>query len=106
MLRDAEPSSAVNTDRRKQPLVMDVRNDYEWDSGHFSAAARPLEVCHSNGNCFASPIPVLLAPASRLCAEKLQVSAFKLLQQLPFPPLLAYSFKNLCCLEFTNFTMA
>lgn len=24
-------------------IVLDVRNDYEWDAGHFSAAARPSE---------------------------------------------------------------
>ena len=44
MLRDAQPSSVSKDDREKQPIVMDVRNDYEWDSGHFNAAARPLEV--------------------------------------------------------------
>ena len=27
----------------KQPLVLDVRNSYEWDAGHFVGAQRPLE---------------------------------------------------------------
>ncbi len=26
------------------PVVLDVRNGYEWDAGHFQGAARPLEV--------------------------------------------------------------
>jgi rhodanese-related sulfurtransferase len=28
----------------RQPLVLDVRNSYEWDAGHFEGAQRPLEV--------------------------------------------------------------
>lgn len=28
----------------KPPLVLDVRNSYEWDAGHFVGAERPLEV--------------------------------------------------------------
>lgn len=28
----------------KPPLMLDVRNSYEWDAGHFEGAARPLEV--------------------------------------------------------------
>ena len=47
MLRDAQPASTLEDDRSKQPIIMDVRNDYEWDSGHFNAAARPLEVIFS-----------------------------------------------------------
>jgi predicted sulfurtransferase len=27
----------------QQPVVLDVRNSYEWDAGHFVGAARPLE---------------------------------------------------------------
>ncbi|KAL4857835.1 Rhodanese-like domain-containing protein 8 [Chlorella vulgaris] len=27
----------------KPPLMLDVRNSYEWDAGHFEGAARPLE---------------------------------------------------------------
>lgn len=26
------------------PLIMDIRNGYEWDGGHFAGATRPLEV--------------------------------------------------------------
>lgn len=26
------------------PVVLDVRNGYEWDAGHFQGAERPLEV--------------------------------------------------------------
>ena len=28
----------------RKPLMLDVRNSYEWDAGHFEGAARPLEV--------------------------------------------------------------
>lgn len=28
----------------KPPLILDVRNSYEWDAGHFEGAERPLEV--------------------------------------------------------------
>lgn len=28
-----------------RPIVLDVRNGYEWDAGHFEGAARPQEVC-------------------------------------------------------------
>ena len=28
----------------KPPIVLDVRNSYEWDAGHFAGAERPLEV--------------------------------------------------------------
>lgn len=44
MLRDAQPSAISGDEKRAHPIVMDVRNDYEWDSGHFTAAERPLEV--------------------------------------------------------------
>ena len=27
-----------------QPVLLDLRNGYEWDAGHFHGAARPLEV--------------------------------------------------------------
>lgn len=36
MLRDAKAPEG--------PLVLDVRNGYEWDAGHFEGAQRPLEV--------------------------------------------------------------
>ena len=26
-----------------QPIVLDVRNGYEWDAGHFEGAVRPNE---------------------------------------------------------------
>lgn len=28
----------------KRPVVLDLRNSYEWDAGHFVGAERPLEV--------------------------------------------------------------
>ena len=33
--------------RQLAPLVLDVRNSYEWDAGHFVGAERPLEVSHT-----------------------------------------------------------
>ena len=32
-------------------IVLDVRNDYEWDAGHFSGAGRPQEVRHIRMIC-------------------------------------------------------
>ena len=29
---------------QQQPVLLDLRNGYEWDAGHFQGAARPLEV--------------------------------------------------------------
>ena len=34
---------AVGADQQ-QPVLLDLRNGYEWDAGHFQGAARPLEV--------------------------------------------------------------
>jgi len=36
-----ESSAATRPERR--PVVLDVRNGYEWDGGHFEGAARPTE---------------------------------------------------------------
>ncbi|CAD7698986.1 unnamed protein product [Ostreobium quekettii] len=33
------------THPRDQPVVLDVRNSYEWDAGHFEGAKRPQEDC-------------------------------------------------------------
>lgn len=38
----------------RKPLVLDVRNSYEWDAGHFEGAARPLEV--------RGPLPSVVLP--------------------------------------------
>ena len=40
---DASSSTAVAA--RPDVVVLDVRNDYEWDAGHFQGANRPQEVC-------------------------------------------------------------
>lgn len=39
---------------RPDVVVLDVRNDYEWDAGHFQGANRPQEVC----------LPVTLLPSA------------------------------------------
>ena len=46
MLRNAVPRSTApdESDRMEWAIVLDVRNGYEWDAGHFSGAQRPLEV--------------------------------------------------------------
>lgn len=31
----------------QEVVVLDVRNAYEWDAGHFVGAKRPLEASHS-----------------------------------------------------------
>jgi len=47
LLLSSSPSSASDgeneNDRRLRPIVLDVRNAYEWDAGHFAGAERPLE---------------------------------------------------------------
>ena len=37
-------SSATAVPARPDVVVLDVRNDYEWDAGHFQGANRPQEV--------------------------------------------------------------
>ena len=42
----AEATAAAEGDaRRRGVVVLDVRNGYEWDAGHFVGAERPAEVC-------------------------------------------------------------
>ena len=43
MLRDAAPRSPAGG-QASQPVVLDVRNGYEHDAGHFRGAERPVEV--------------------------------------------------------------
>lgn len=50
MLRDAEPAQGSQlparpapASSRQAPVILDVRNGYEWDAGHFQGAERPLE---------------------------------------------------------------
>jgi predicted sulfurtransferase len=33
----------ISEAKEKNIVVLDVRNDYEWDAGHFEGAARPNE---------------------------------------------------------------
>ena len=42
---DASSTTAVAA--RPDVVVLDVRNDYEWDAGHFQGANRPQEVWSS-----------------------------------------------------------
>ena len=46
MLRDAVPRSTApdGSSHMERAIVLDVRNGYEWDAGHFSGAQRPPEV--------------------------------------------------------------
>jgi rhodanese-related sulfurtransferase len=60
MLAEAQTSG-------RQPLVLDVRNSYEWDAGHFEGAQRPLEVrsrcrCPPHAMCAALLACTLLCP--------------------------------------------
>ena len=43
-----------------KPIVLDVRNDYEWDAGHFEGAERPVEV-----RCCSGPALLLQHPGHR-----------------------------------------
>lgn len=38
------PLQAQNLPEEQRPVVLDLRNSYEWDAGHFVGAERPLEV--------------------------------------------------------------
>ena len=40
----SDDSSATAVAARPDVVVLDVRNDYEWDAGHFQGANRPQEV--------------------------------------------------------------
>lgn len=42
----SDVSGATAVAPRPDVVVLDVRNDYEWDAGHFQGAKRPQEVCH------------------------------------------------------------
>lgn len=37
--------NAIQSSGSGDVVVLDVRNGYEWDAGHFQGAERPLEVC-------------------------------------------------------------
>lgn len=57
---DVEPEqwAAMLGDTAQQKLVLDVRNQYEWDVGHFEGAARPQGVAHfsdSDAEAFGLP---------------------------------------------------
>ena len=46
------------SEKKPRPIVLDVRNAYEWDAGHFEGAERPLE-----DNFCETPTDALLAAA-------------------------------------------
>lgn len=54
---DDSSATAVPGPARADVVVLDVRNDYEWDAGHFQGAHRPQEVCLP---------PTLLPPECRM----------------------------------------
>ena len=39
----ASSSDSQEEPRSRAPIILDVRNSYEWDAGHFSGAERPKE---------------------------------------------------------------
>jgi rhodanese-related sulfurtransferase len=38
-----EPAARPDGSAAARPIVLDVRNAYEWDAGHFQGAVRPVE---------------------------------------------------------------
>ena len=42
---DEAAAAADDTAQQRGVVVLDVRNGYEWDAGHFVGAERPAEVC-------------------------------------------------------------
>ena len=75
-----------------RPIVLDVRNGYEWDAGHFEGAARPQEVCLVKFHLFpASPCAGMLGVA--ICISSL-------LSLLPCVCILLYiPAVPICCLS-------
>ena len=43
-VRPAEGQTLQAAQPSGQPIMLDVRNGYEWDAGHFATSQRPLEV--------------------------------------------------------------
>ena len=43
-LQGAAGQAPLEGSSSRGAVVLDVRNAYEWDAGHFVGAARPLEV--------------------------------------------------------------
>jgi hypothetical protein len=41
--RDTQAGCSDSQETGEVPIVLDVRNGYEWDVGHFVGAARPAE---------------------------------------------------------------
>ncbi len=41
MLPDAEAWNRKLEEEEEAPLVLDIRNKYEWDLGHFKGSQRP-----------------------------------------------------------------
>lgn len=75
MLCEAQPAAGAAAGAgggaagRPRPVVLDVRNAYEWDAGHFSGAERPLEVPRSPTRRFHAVCCVavfIISPARKL----------------------------------------
>lgn len=62
---EAEPAAAAQP---QNMVVLDVRNDYEWDAGHFAGAHRPQEVRHALPQC-AKPCPGVSSPCPYVARE-------------------------------------
>lgn len=39
-----DSASSTEEIEEKRPIILDVRNSYEWDGGHFEGSQRPSEV--------------------------------------------------------------
>jgi hypothetical protein len=65
-LHELQTSAAA---ARPDVVVLDVRNDYEWDAGHFQGADRPQEVC----NCSHAGHVQCVLPWTRLWCLFLQL---------------------------------
>ena len=62
----SDDSGATAVAARPDVVVLDVRNDYEWDAGHFQGAKRPQEVCRHvcEHQCYnTSRLPAFVMPA-------------------------------------------
>ncbi|KAK9807219.1 hypothetical protein WJX73_010323 [Symbiochloris irregularis] len=76
LLRQAQPPASLSATEHtrpsqphdasaqaQRPVVLDVRNGYEWDAGHFEGAARPLEDNFQDTPTDAAHLPAALEGA-------------------------------------------
>lgn len=93
-------AQAEKLEPRHRPIVLDVRNSYEWDAGHFVGAERPLEEEFNETPTEATPLEIPLplqeidpeTPVMMYCTGGIRCDVYSTY-------LKAKGFKNLYTLE-------